>query len=173
MPERRLWWERRGRGREMMAHFTKNTTIGVPVSRLNEIVRDPHLTPQYWAGMSAPDKVFGDGGPGTKVETSILFMGVRLRMIQRTVEERHNEDGSTDWRWTLEGGVEGWLSCHHEPRGESTETTTEFDYTLPGSVLGKVADKLLVEKRMHHDFENSLENLKLLAEASVPAGSTA
>jgi coenzyme Q-binding protein COQ10 len=157
-----------------MAHFTKKMTIGVPVARLDELVRDPHLTPRYWIGMSEPDAVFGDGGPGTKVETNILFMGVRMHMIERTVEERHNPDGSTDWRWTMEGAMEGWLSCHHDPRGDSTETTTEFDYTLPGSLLGKAADRLLIEKRMHRDFDNSLENLKLLAETSVPetAGAT-
>ena len=104
---------------------------------------------------------------GTKVEMTVLFMGMRMHMIERTVEERHNEDGSTDWRWDMEGAMSGWLACHHEPRGEGTEVTTEFEYAMPGSVLGKVADRLLVEKRMRRDFENSLENLKLLAEAGV------
>jgi coenzyme Q-binding protein COQ10 len=150
-----------------LAHLTHTMTINIAVPQLDEIVRDPRAVSRYWAGMSEPDMVFGDGGPGTKVETNILFMGVRMHLIERTVEERHNEDGSTDWRWTMEGAMDGWLSCHHEPRGESTETTTEFDYTLPGSVLGKVADRLLVEKRMRRDFVNSLENLKLLAETSV------
>ncbi len=156
-----------------MAHFAKQMTIRVPVAQLDELVSDPELAPRYWIGMSEPDAVFGNGGPGTKVETNILFMGVRMHLIERTVEERHNEDGSTDWRWTMEGAIEGWLSCHHEPRGESTQTTTEFDYTLPGSLLGKAADRLLVEKRMRRDFENSLENLKLLAETSVPSAAGA
>jgi hypothetical protein len=38
---------------------------------------------------------------------------------------------------------------------------------VPGSVLGKVADRLLIEKRQKRDFESSLENLKLLAEAQA------
>lgn len=44
--------------------------------------------------------------------------------------------------------------------------TTDFDYTLPGSVLGKVADRLLIEKMQGRDFRHSLENLKLLAETA-------
>lgn len=150
-----------------MAHLTKTMDIDVPVARLNEIVRDPHQLARFWVGMSDPDRVFGDGGPGTKVETTILFMGMHMRLTERTVEERHNEDGSTDWRWQMEGALTGSIACHHQPRGESTQITTEFDYAMPGSVLGKVADRLLVEKRMRRDFENSLENLKLLAESSM------
>lgn len=150
-----------------MAHLQKTTMMDVPVARLDEIVRDPRQLGRFWVGMTEPDRVFGDGGPGTKVEMTVLFMGMRMHMIERTVEERHNEDGSTDWRWDMEGAMSGWLACHHEPRGEGTEVTTEFEYAMPGSVLGKVADRLLVEKRMRRDFENSLENLKLLAEAGV------
>ncbi len=158
-----------------MAYLTKVTDINVPVERLNEIVKDPHQLARFWTGMSEPDRVFGDGGPGTKVESTMLFMGVHMRLTTRTVEERHNDDGSTAWRWELEGALTGSITCHHQPRGEGTEATTEFEYTMPGSVLGKVADRLLIEKRMRRDFENSLENLKLLAETSVaePVAATA
>jgi hypothetical protein len=34
-------------------------------------------------------------------------------------------------------------------------------------VFGKLFDRFVVEKRVRRDFEDSLENLKLLAEASV------
>ena len=154
-----------------MAQLRQTLEIAVPVSRLDEIVRDPHQWARFWVGMGEPDRVFGDGAPGTKVEMTVLFMGVRMRMIERTIEERHNEDGSTDWRWQMEGALTATLSCHHAPRGEGSEITTEFDYTMPGSVLGKVADRLLLEKRMRRDFENSLENLKLMAE--MPAAASA
>ena len=94
----------------------------------------------------------------------MLVLGVRTHMIERTIEERHNEDGSTDWRWEFEGASSGWLTCHHEPKEGGAETTTDFEYTVPGSVVGKAADRLLLEKRMRRDFENSLENLKLMVE---------
>jgi hypothetical protein len=156
-----------------MAHLKHSLFINVPVDALNSIVRDPRRWPEFWVGMSGPVRVFGDGGPGTKAEFSQLMMGVRLRVIDRTVEERHNPDGSTDWRWQFEGSTFGCLTCHHEPRDEGTEITTEFDYSLPGSVFGKAADRLLFEKRSRRDFEDSLENLKLLAETTVSAPTAA
>jgi hypothetical protein len=156
-----------------MAHLKHTLFINAPVDTINAIVKDPHRWPEFWVGMSEPIRVFGDGGPGTKAEFSQEMMGWRLRVIDRTVEERHNADGSTDWRWQFEGSTFGWLTCHHEPRDEGTEITTDFDYSLPGSVFGKAADRLLIEKRSRRDFEDSLENLKLLAEAAVAAPAAA
>ena len=48
--------------------------------------------------------------------------------------------------------------------------TTTFDYDVPRRFGGRAADRLLFEKRMRRDFEDSMENLRLLAETSdVPA----
>jgi coenzyme Q-binding protein COQ10 len=152
-----------------MAHLSTTMQINAPVEVLNAIVRDPHNWPKFQVGMGEPERVFGDGGPGTKVEFTQLMMGVKLRLVQRTIEERHDPDGSTFWRWELEGTAPGWITCHHQPHGDGCQITTNFEYAVPGSVLGKVADRLLIERRERRDFESSLENLKLLAEARVKA----
>ncbi len=158
-----------------MAHLSQTLLIHTSVAELDSIVKDPLQWSRFWVGMSEPERVFGDGSPGTKSEFSMLLLGVRAKMIERTIEERHNDDGSTDWRWEFEGATSGTISCHHEPVEEGTKITTEFEYTVPGSVIGKAADRLLLEKRMRRDFENSLENLKLMAElgVSTPARATA
>jgi len=150
-----------------MAHLNATLLINAPVDLVNAIVRDPHNWPKFQVGMSEPERVFGDGGPGTKAEYAILMMGVHLHVVQRTIEERHDPDGSTFWRWELEGTTSGWITCLHKPHGDGCQITTDFEYTVPGSVLGKVADRLLIEKRQKRDFESSLENLKLLAEAQA------
>ncbi len=148
-----------------MAHLTESLFINAPVARVDEIVRDPHQWPNFWVGMSEPDRIDGDGGAGTKVEFDLHMLGVSMHETEETVEERHNPDGSTDWRWKFEGSTSGSLSCHHQPDKEGTTITTDFEYNLPGSVLGKIADRLLIEKLQSRDFRHSLENLKLLAEA--------
>ena len=157
-----------------MAHLTKTLFINVPVGELDAVVKDPRQWSRFWVGMSEPERVFGDGSPGTKAEFTMLLMGVRTHMIDRTIEERHNDDGSTDWRWEFEGTTSGWLTCHHAPKDGGTETTTDFEYSVPGSVFGRAVDTLLLEKRMRRDLENSLENLKLLAEfgAATPKTTT-
>jgi hypothetical protein len=152
-----------------VAHFKETLFINVPVQTLDSIVKDPHQWAKFWIGMSEPTKIEGDGGPGTRAEFSTVMMGVHLHEIDRTVAENHNSDGSTDWRWELEGGAPGYLTCHHEPKDGGTEITTVFDYTLPGSFFGKVADRLLIERIEQRNFVHSLENLKLLAESGTTA----
>ncbi len=41
----------------------------------------------------------------------------------------------------------------------------DIDYTVPGSVLGKFADVLFVERMMGNAAEGTLKNLKSLCEA--------
>jgi len=150
-----------------MAHLSHSLLIDAPVADVDAIVKDPQQWSRFWVGMSEPERVFGDGSPGTKSEFTMLLLGVRTHMIERTIEERHNADGSTDWRWEFEGTTSGWIACHHQPAESGTRITTEFEYSVPGSVIGKAADRLLLEKRMRRDLENSLENLKLMAELGV------
>lgn len=150
-----------------MAHLTHTLFINASVADIDAIVKDPYQWPKFWVGIDQPKRVFGDGGPGTKIEMTMFVLGVPMHVVDRTVEERHNDDGSTDWHWEIEGATSGSLYCHHEPRETGTEIRTEFEYSVPGSVLGKAADRLLLEKRMRRDFESSLENLKLMAEIGV------
>jgi len=150
-----------------MAHLTQTTMFDIPVEVLDKVVRDAGRVPEYWVGMSAPIRAFGDGGPGSKAEYTMSMLGTHWRVVRRTVEERRNADGSTDWRWELAGGLDGWMTCHHEPREGGTTATTEFEYALPGRVFGRLIDRLLIEKRVRRDFEESLENMKYVAEASA------
>ena len=58
------------------------------------------------------------------------------------------------------------ISCHHGPSRDGTDVTTTFDYTVPRRFGGRVVDRVLIQKRMYHDFEDSMDNLRLLAETS-------
>jgi hypothetical protein len=156
-----------------MAHLMNDFHVGVPVDAFDAIVKDPRRWPTFWVGMDGSPRVFGDGAPGTKAEFYQHMVGVTVRMVDRTVEERHNPDGSTDWRWQFEGPISGTLSCHHEPRADGTDVTTTFDYDVPRRLGGRATDRLLFEKRMRRDFEDSMDNLRLLAETSAVPAATA
>jgi hypothetical protein len=144
--------------------------VNVPIAAFDALVKDPRTWPRFWVGMDGSPRVFGDGSPGTKAEFFQHMMGMKLRMVDRTVEERHNPDGSTDWRWQFEGAMCGSISCHHEASDAGTDVTTTFDYDVPLKLGGRAVDRLVLQKRMRRDFEDSMENLRLLAETSaVPA----
>jgi len=48
--------------------------------------------------------------------------------------------------------------------GEGTRLTTTFDYTLPGGVLGKIADALIVRRLNAKSLQEALRNFKALVE---------
>ena len=153
-----------------MAHLLHDFHVNVNVDAFDALVRDPRNWPTFWVGMDASPRVFGDGSPGTKAEFFQHMLGMKLRMVDRTLEERHNPDGSTDWRWQFDGAIHGAISCHHEPGAGGTDVTTTFDYDVPLKLGGRAVDRLVLEKRMRRDFEDSMDNLRLLAETStVPA----
>ncbi len=41
-------------------------------------------------------------------------------------------------------------------------TIEMLEYTVPGKLLGKVADRLIIERMMERNMENTLENLNAL-----------
>jgi len=42
--------------------------------------------------------------------------------------------------------------------------TADIAYTVPGKALGKIADRLIIERMQERGLEQTLENLKLLCE---------
>ncbi len=79
-----------------MAHLTHADHFSVTPDASDDLVRDPRRTPEHSVGFSGPNRLFGDGGPGTKAEYSLETIGARQRLVSRTIEERHHPDGGTD-----------------------------------------------------------------------------
>jgi uncharacterized protein YndB with AHSA1/START domain len=64
----------------------------------------------------------------------------------------------------MEGMLVGKAHWILTPEGDGTRLTTTFDYTLPGGVLGKIADTLLVSRMNAKSLEQGLKNFKALVE---------
>ena len=156
-----------------MGHLKHNIRIDAPVDKVWEFSHDPHNWPTFMVGMSEPDKITGDGGVGTQVEFTMLMAGVHMRETCRVAGDRRDPDGGGHWRGDFTGPSSGWMTWDSKPENGGTLVTQEMEYTVPGSVLGKVVDRLIYEKRQERDMLHSLENLKLLMEespSSAPAG---
>jgi carbon monoxide dehydrogenase subunit G len=64
----------------------------------------------------------------------------------------------------MEGMLSGRARWELTPEGDGTRLTTTFDYALPGGVLGKLADALMVKRVNGKSLEQALNNLKALLE---------
>jgi uncharacterized membrane protein len=60
------------------------------------------------------------------------------------------------------------LEYRLRPVGMATEVEAELDYELPAGPIGKIADRLFVERAVERDLRHSMENFRALVEAHQP-----
>lgn len=150
-----------------MGHIRLDKHIDAPVERVTEIAMDPRHWASWWVNLSEPKKVEGDGGAGTVVEHSYLMAGVPFRVTTRVLQNEPTATGGRHVRLEFGGPLKGWQSWDYEPSGSGTMVSAEIEYNVPGAAVGKFADRVLVERLQERAREQTLENLKLLAEAGA------
>jgi uncharacterized membrane protein len=64
----------------------------------------------------------------------------------------------------MEGMLSGRARWELTPERDEARLTTTFDYALPGGVLGKVANALIVKRMNGKSLHEALNNFKALAE---------
>ena len=93
---------------------------------------------------------------GTSFNAVFSMAGVTFDVTITYVE---HEDGVYDVLRT-EGGVSSTHTWRYEPEGGGTRVTATIEYEVPGSALGRIADRLIVERLNAKNLEQSLDNAK-------------
>ncbi len=140
-----------------MARIEREIFIQAPVEQVFEPVYHPEQQPEWLAGMvkvydvsSEPITVgstykFAYQMSGVKLQGTSTF--VELVPLKRCVVRSEGAINST-WTWT------------YEPQAEGTLLKCTVEYTIPGSTLGRIADKLIIERANTNNLEQTLHNLK-------------
>ncbi len=141
--------------------------INAPVEDVDRLALPPDAWSRYFVGMSAPEKVEGDGGPGTIVEFSMSPPGARpFHATCRVVEWDHRPDGAVHWRGEYSGGNSGWEIWDLSPADGGASATVEMEVIPAGGPLVGLAANLFVQRPLRRNVRQSLENLKRLVETS-------
>ena len=147
-----------------MAHVKKSILIHAPVEKVYAVARDPSRWPSWYDGMGEIEKLTGDGGVGTIVEVSYTMAGMRFPVTIKVLEDHIDPEGAR-WSGKIEGPLAGEATWTYVPKNGDTAVTTDIEYTVPGKALGKIANKLIVERTQERSLEQTQENLKMLCEA--------
>ncbi len=91
--------------------------------------------------------------------TQVSKIGGRTIEVQRKVL-RYERPQRIVWEMTGLGGTMA-LAFELQPQGSGTKATYSADYTLPGSLLGRFADKLF-ESRAKRDTARNIAKLKAI-----------
>lgn len=149
-----------------MTTVSKSVVIEAPREAIRPYFNDPQMLPKWntnvyhWEPEEEWPNVGAKGDIGFKASGGINVEAIMtsLEYDSETLNRAYNIDGGTLppslWRYTFD-----------EKDGKTT-VTVDVEYTLPGSYLGQVVDKLVVERGNAKLLENSLLNLKTQVEGS-------
>jgi uncharacterized membrane protein len=144
-----------------MTTLERSVLINASVDAIEAITDDARRLPEWYAGIeqATPDDLFPE--PGGKVELVYKAAGVTFNLTQTSVERVPGQVGVN----RMEGMIAGTNRMTFAPEGEGTRVTMRFEYEMPGGGVGKLFDRLVVERMNAQNLERSLENLKRLLES--------
>ena len=152
-----------------MSHIHKSILINAPVEKVYNFARDPRRWNTFFVGLGAPEDIKGNGEAGTTVKQNFTMLGIAFPITTRVVDEKL-VGTKAYWKGAVEGPLTATNDWNYTAKGpDQTEIAVDIDYTIPGKLLGKITDKLLVEKIQDKAAATTLENFKLLCEAEVAA----
>lgn len=149
-----------------MAHLKKSIRIHSPVEDVYTVARNPDLWPVWYVGMSKIEDLEGKGEPGTVAKFGYVMAGISFPVTVEVLEDKSSPKGAR-WRGQIGGPLSGEQTFTYVPSDGETEVTAEIEYTVPGKALGKIANRLLIERMQARSLEQTLDNLKLLCEESL------
>ena len=143
-----------------MAKVERSILINASGEKIDEITRDGKRLAEWYAGIekAEPDDVYPN--PGGKIVLTYKSGGARFDITQTVLERIEGQSA----KYQMEGMITGTNHWVYAPEGAGTRVKATFDYQMPGGVLGKLADKVIVERMNIENLEKSLDNLKKLAE---------
>jgi len=127
------------------------------------IADQPDQMAQWWPPIELQERVT----PAPTVIGSVSryvynMMGVRIKGEHRVDEMNRNQ------RLLVRtiSGIESAFDFSFASSSSGTNLTIRVDYTLPGSVLGQLLNRLAIEQKNERDLQQGLQNLKNILENS-------
>lgn len=153
-----------------MARIHKKAVVHAPFHDVapRMIRSHPETWAEWYVGLSAPTHVRGAGEIGTVSEHSFLVAGQHFPMTHEVVESS-NDGTVARWKGTFKGPIKGSHAWTYHLVDGHTEVEVDHEYTLPAGRIGKIADRLFVERMLDRMLEHSVQNLKMFLEARVGA----
>jgi uncharacterized protein YndB with AHSA1/START domain len=146
-----------------MARIETKYSIKAPVEQVFDYLTDPSNRPEWLDSTIKVENISeGPVSVGTSW-TEVTKLAGRVYEHVRTVAEYKRPQ-----RYVMEfaflGAKTGKFDLTFEPEGEKTRITQVMEYTLPASVLGLIADKVLFERRLRKTIGHDISTLRMVLE---------
>ncbi len=147
-----------------MPYVEKEVLINVPPEKVFDLIANqPERMAEWWPPIEDQTRVTP---PPTQVGSRSSYV---YKMMGVTIKGEHEVMEMTPNRHlkvVTISGIDSTFDFHFEPVGaDSTHLIVRVDYTLPGSFLGQMLNKLVIERKNEEDLEKGLQNLKAILES--------
>ena len=143
-----------------MAIVQRNVQIKASPQETMSLLIDASRWPEWYPGMTDIDIAAPFPEVGGKVAFKVKSAGMSMPITETVLDYQPDKLQL----FQMEGMLSGRARWELAPEGDGTRLTTTFDYALPGGVLGKLADALVVKRINGKSLEEGLNNFKALVE---------
>ena len=145
-----------------MAVVKRKIQINESPSAVMDLLSDATLWPRWYPGMTSIDITAPFPEVGGKVIFKVKSAGLTMPISETVVDYQPGKLHLLE----MDGMLRGQARWEVTSEGTATLLTTTFDYSLPGGVIGKMADAVLVKRLNANSLEQGLQNFKGLVEAT-------
>jgi carbon monoxide dehydrogenase subunit G len=140
-----------------------NSSIVINASReeVDQIaVHTPSRVPEWFPGIQTfePDNIYP--AVGGKVKVKYKASGITFDITITVLEY----EPLVKFVQEMDGMISGVQTWTYGDAAGGTQVNVSFDYHMPGGGVGKIVDKLIVERINKQNIEKSVENLKAVVE---------
>jgi uncharacterized protein YndB with AHSA1/START domain len=143
-----------------MAIVQHSVQINASPQETMALLSDASRWPDWYPGMTKIDIAAPYPEEGGKVAFKVKSAGISMPITETVLDYQPDKLQVFE----MDGMLSGRARWELTPEGAGTRLTTTFDYALPGGVLGKLADALIVKRINGKSLEQGLNNFKALVE---------
>lgn len=143
-----------------MATVNKDILIKAPVEKVYQYLLDVSQFTQWNVGLQSAEPAADFPKVGSKIAAVYKSTGMSFNVALVLQELKPQEVIA----YTIEGMITGSSRYTLKPEKGSTRVSVLYKYEIPGGGVGKLLDKLMLERTNAHNQEKSLQQLKGLLE---------
>jgi carbon monoxide dehydrogenase subunit G len=143
-----------------MTYMEHSIVINATPEEIDAFANDPSRWPEWYPGIVQTQTEGNYPEPGSVVNMEYKATGTTFNFTYTSLEYMPGQS----LRAQMEGMVTGVSTYTYIPEADGTRITGSFEYEIPGGVLGKIADKLVLERMNDTNLRDSLANLKAAME---------
>lgn len=137
-----------------MSHVEGVIQIMAPPAKVQAALEDIPHAPDWITSLQKVWDVQGQG-KGCKYKWTFKMGGINV-----DGETEISESSAERFVMATTGGIPSTWTWEMKPADGGTELKLSIDYSVPGSVLGAIANKLIIEKENDKELRSALVNLK-------------